>query len=366
MDLASVTMKIGREHFTRLSGIRANAPLSPHVRGHAQAMVDHHRATEIHSRLVDISHQLVSRKPMESLEAILAQLGELLTQTNCENATLKTTTISEALGKSLAEVEKRIVDAQAGKTAGIPSGLPTLDMCIHGFRPGFVYILGARTGKGKTTMATTMAVNAAMAGHKVAFVTVEMSDVDIADKMMTRLARVTAGKYLSGDMAEDETDRIMQAARTLNPLPIVVTDVSRPNFVALAFEMMRLVRVEGVKFIVIDYLQLFEVGDGKWRQAREEAKTVSARLKELAKSLQIPILVLSQLNRESPEIGIPDLRHIAESDQIARDADVVMFLYLSEQRDYWLNISKHRRGKTGQVPLVAHLDFGYFAEATNG
>lgn len=362
-DLATVTAKLGREHFTRLAGIRANAPLSSNFAPYAQAVVDHRRGQELHRRLADIGQAISSRRPMDSLDPVLRQLGDLLAFTQGDSPALRTSTIRNALQRALADTEERVIASQGGRPPGVPSGLPALDACIHGFQAGFVYVIGARTGRGKTTMAATMAVNAALAGRKVAFVTVEMSDADIADKMLLRLARVDAGRYLSGDMTDADLDRITRAAGELDRLPILVTDVARPGFNDLALEVMRLVRVEKVELVVVDYLQIFETGDGRYRPSREEAKVVSARLKGLARSLKVPLLVLSQLNRQAPEHGEPDLCHVAESDQIARDADVVMFLYRDDRDEPWLSVSKHRRGRTTAIRLKARLEHSVFEEA---
>jgi replicative DNA helicase len=362
-DLAFVAMKLGREHFTRLSGIRTNAPLSVNFAPYAQALVDHSRMTELHRRLVDIGHSISSRKPMDPTDPILRALGDLLVFSRGDTPALKTSTIRDATGRALAETEQRITVAQAGKPPGIPSGIPKLDACIHGFKPGFVYVLGARTGVGKTTMATTMAVNAALAGKRVAFVTVEMSDTDIADKMLLRLACLSGDRYLSGIMNDDELNRLVRAGNELAELPIFITDVARANLNDLALEIMRLVRIEGAELIVVDYLQIFETGDGRNRPSREEAKLVSARFKSLARSLKVPLLVLSQLNRQAPEMGAPDLIHVAESDQIARDADVVMFIYHDDRDDTWLSVSKQRRGKKQTIRLRANLEHSVFHEA---
>lgn len=358
-SLADIIHAIGRQHLTAVSDIRTRVPIALNAKPHLQAMLDNGRQQELQAKLLDIGRQLSNRKPLQPLAPIIAGLGDLVVFASGTSEAIRTVGMADALDASLAAAEARAI---ASGLPGIPTGLPTLDAITYGFQPGFVYTLGARTSVGKSMMAVNMALSAAEAGFKTAFVTVEMAATDICDRMLGKVSRVNLGKYLSGAMSEDELDRIVRGAETMHKLPILFTEVLTPEVDHLAFEAMRLVRAEDVKLLIIDYLQLFEVGDGKFRQAREDAKTVVTRIKRMARLLNVPILVLSQLNREAPEKGEPDLKHIAETDQIARDSDVVMFLYTDDHDDYYLSVAKQRRGRRGQIKLVADMNYGSFTE----
>lgn len=363
-DVVTLCHKLGHDKRDEVARIRSQAPPTVNFAPYAQALLDNRRHMELHGKLGDLSRALASRRPMDPLTPIIEAIGGLIAFSGAVTG-LRTTDIREALDRSLMAAEERM---SAKGTPGIPTGFELLDRTFYGFQPGFMYVLGARTAVGKTTMATTMAVNAARAGYKTAVVTVEMADTDLADKMLMRISRVSANRYLSGTMSSDEMDRIVQGATELAELPLFFTEVTKPSFDLLAFEILRLVKVEGVKLVVIDYLQLFETGDGAHhRNAREDAKLVSARLKLLARSLKVPILVLSQLNRQAPEDGEPELIHIAETDQIARDADVVMFLYRWND-EYYLSVAKQRRGQRRAFRLRAELQHSCFeqGEVTNG
>lgn len=360
VDLAGLSLRVGRERLDEIIRIRSSAPPTQNIGPYVQAVLDKWRESELLSRLADFSKKLTGRRVLDPLDPIVDELGDLLMFAKGSSSSLRTTGITDAIEKSLASARERIEAQKAGETPGITTGFPLLDRLTYGFQPGFMYVLGARTSVGKTTLATVMAVNAARSGAKTAFVTVEMSDSDLADKMLSRLSRVNISKFLAGTIDTAEQDKIEAGAATLAQLPILFTEVNVPKIEILETEIMRLVKVEGVKLVIIDYLQLFETFMAK-ANAREMAKAISARMKQLAKTLQVPVLVLSQLNRQAAEEGEPDLVHIAESDQIARDSDVVMFLYRLQDQ-YYLSVAKNRRGMKKAIRLKDSLGFSLFEE----
>ena len=362
VDLATVTRLVGFSKADDVMRVYSWAPLTQNFSPYLQAVLDWSKQTEIFARLREVSHVMTNRRPMDSLSPVVERIGELLTFCQGTAESLRTFQAREAVDQSLTQARERVELVQSGKrVAGITTGFAALDKTIYGFQPGFVYVLGARTAVGKTTLAVNMALAAAEAGHKTAFVTVEMAAADIVDKMLSRHGRVHMGRFLSGHVSADEGTRIEHAGVGVAALPLLITEVINPKLDDLTFELMRLVKADGVKLVVLDYLQLFEMGDGRFRPAREEAKEVSKRIKSLARSLDVPILVLSQLNRLAPEEGQPELTHIAESDQIARDADVVLLLYRAGQ-SHFLSIAKHRRGVRKAFRIDAELHFNLFTE----
>lgn len=358
------SVAVGRQHESDIALLRHHASLSLNYAPFVQAMLDNHQSVEIQQTLIDFAKTLTNRPPMAPIEKVLSEGAmKLMAHLGGVRPELETDTGAEWLGKSLKNAEDRMTR----QAAGITTGLPTLDRNIFGWQPGFLYCLAARLGVGKTTMAICMADAAASAGAKTAFVTVEMSGHDVTDKLLMRRGRVDGTAYNSGVMSDDELDRIVHAARGTYDLPLLITEVTKPTFEALSMELTRLVRMLGVQFVIIDYLTLFSLSDGQRRTSREEVAEMSRRLKCLARDLQVPILVLAQLNREAPEHGMPDVRHIAESDQLGRDADVVLFLYQGEPRgghepDFHLGIGKNRRGLKGEIDLKANLQWSDFSE----
>lgn len=365
VDLATVARKVGMGQLDDIARVRNSAPLTANFGPYLAGVLNHGIQAELVLRLHDIGRALETRRAMESLDPIVDRLVDLIGYCKGSGDALRTSPMVAELDKTLAIAQERMEAFQRGQLPGVTTGFNMLDGVLNGFQPGFVYALGARTGLGKTTFAINAALGAAGRGHKVAYVTVEMSGADIVEKMVSRESRVAGARLLAGSMNDFEVGRVEKAVRSMEHLPILFTEVVRPSFDHLAFEILRLVKIEKVELIVIDYLQLFEVGDGRFRQPREEAKIVSARLKMLAKAHKVPLLVLSQLNRQAPEHGMPDLIHIAESDQIARDSDVVMFLFKDEHEQHYLSISKNRRGKCGAFLLRAELDYSRFEGAAD-
>lgn len=360
IDLATVSRKIGMEHLDQIADVRSSAPLTANFEPYLDGVLNQSIQAELSVRLQEAFRSLTARKVLEPMDPIVDRLIDLIAYCKGSSEALRTTPITAEIDRVLALSDERIDAFRNGVLPGVTTGFEMLDRVLNGFQPGFVYALGARTGAGKTTFAINAALGAAARGHKIAFVTVEMSGADIVEKMLSREARVPGSRLLGGSINDQEMKRICVSARDMEALPILFTEVTRPTLDHLAFEILRLVKVEQVALVIVDYIQLFEVGDGRVRQPREEAKIVSAKLKMLAKSHKVPILTLSQLNRSAPEFGPPDLIHIAESDQIARDSDVVMFLFSDKDENRFLSIAKNRRGKTGAFRLVAELEYSRF------
>lgn len=364
VDVVTVVRRVGAEHAAAVKALRRDAPITQNFEPFVQALLDSHHQAELMARLTEVGRMLTHRKPMQPLTPALEKLASLIAHCRGSDRAAKSTTMREALLQSTGEVEARIESLRVGLPPGVPTGIAILDRVIYGFQKGSVYILGARTSVGKTTMAVNMALAAGRAGHRVALFTVEMSDVDLVNKMLSKAARVTSERYLVGNMTDDEFNRINDRASELASLPITFVEVLKPTLETLEFEIMRLVQVEQVELVVVDYLQQFEIGDGRHRPPREEAKAVSTALKMMARSHAVPILVLSQLSRQAPENAEPELVHIAESDQIARDADVVMFLFRNgEHGPYCISVAKNRRGQKVAITLKAELEFSHFAQA---
>jgi replicative DNA helicase len=359
VDMPTVVRRIGFTRLDAVRAIRAAAPVTANFAPYLNGVLEAHQQAELQRRLVEISRRLSQRRLLDPLAPVVEGITSLVAY--CQGASPDETleTALEVADKALAAAEQRIVDARAGKAPGVTSGYPPLDRVIYGFQKGFVYVLGARTGVGKTTFALNVALRAAQAGHRVAFASVEMGNVDLAEKAIACLSRVHQARYLAGTLTDDELDKVAGGVRTLASLPLKFLHLRRPTIERLEFQIFRLVMVEKVELVVVDYLQLFEAGDGRHRPSREEAKLVSAKLKSIAQRLDVPLLVLSQLNRQAPETGEPELIHIAESDQIARDADVVMFLYRDAGLHY-LSVAKQRRGMRAALRLNAELQFSSF------
>ncbi|WP_142847243.1 replicative DNA helicase [Telmatospirillum sp. J64-1] len=224
---------------------------------------------------------------------------------------------------------------------GISTGLPSLDRQIGGLRETDLIILAGRPSMGKTALATCIAWNSAAAGHPVGLFSLEMSGGQVAGRIVSAQARVPLIRALRGEISSDEMARLVAAQDALRELPICVDDRAGLTVPAIRAAARRMVRQRGVKLIVIDYLGLIEAVERNGNKAVEVAE-ITKGLKGLAKDLNVPVLVLSQLSRavEAREDKRPMLSDLRDSGSIEQDADVVMFVF---REQYYLERSEPSR-----------------------
>ena len=262
----------------------------------------------------------------EQLETLEQQLFEL----RGERSGAGLAPIREALNDSLREMKE--LASQGGKLPGIPTGFRDLDFYISGLNRSDLIILAARPGVGKTSVALNIARYAAEAGEgkNVLIFNLEMSRVQLVQRMLSSEALVELGKLRTANMVRDEWDRLVAGALKLAKLPIYVDDTSN---ITVAEIKARVRRVRDVGLVVIDYLQLIKGGRKDGNRVLE-VSDISRSLKVMAKELNVPVLCLAQLSRASeqrkddPKPKLSDLR---DSGAIEQDADIVLFLYRDEQ-----------------------------------
>lgn len=232
---------------------------------------------------------------------------------------------------------------------------------------------------GKTSFALSMAKNIA-ADYKVpmAFFSLEMSNVQLVNRLISNCCEIQGSKILNGQLQPDEWDRLDKRMNNLIGAPLYVDDTPGLSVFELRTKARRLVREHGVKLIMIDYLQLMNANGMRFSSRQEEVSTISRSLKGLAKELDIPILALSQLNRgvesrEGLEGKRPQLSDLRESGAIEQDADMVLFVHRPEYYHIYedengrdlhgmaqIIIAKHRKGATGDVLLTFRGEFTRF------
>lgn len=233
--------------------------------------------------------------------------------------------ISEITEKAIQKAEERVVKRNSGESIGIPTGLRALDALLHYFSGGQLIILGGRAAMGKTSVMLHLARSAAFANYSVCMYQLEMSAVALGDRMLFSLCDVDVSAYKTGQF--QEWDKITSAQQELSKLPIYIDD--RPK-VSLAYirNHARIMAKKGkCDIIFIDYLQLVDAEEKKNRE--QEVAKITRQCKILAKELNIPVVLLAQLNREveQDKLKRPELRHLRESGAIEQDADIVMFCY---------------------------------------
>ena len=280
--------------------------------------------------------------------------------------------------KNAVDVIQRAAANKDGLT-GVPSGYHKLDDMTSGWQASDLVIIAGRPAMGKTSFALSMAKNIA-ADYKVpmAFFSLEMSNVQLVNRLISNCCEIQGKKIQNGQLQPDEWERLDKRMNNLLGAPLYIDDTPGLSVFELRTKARRLVREHGVKLIMIDYLQLMNANGMRFSSRQEEVSTISRSLKMLAKELDIPILALSQLNRgvesrEGLEGKRPQLSDLRESGAIEQDADMVLFVHRPEYYHLYQDekgrdlhgmaqiiIAKHRKGATGDVLLAFRGEFTRF------
>lgn len=312
------------------------------------------------------------RDVMQEAESILLEL----TQKNMKKE-------YSALGPVVERAVKAVEEAYANKggLTGIPSGFYKLDEMICGWQKSDLVIIAGRPAMGKTAFALSLAKNIAV-DQKIpmAFFSLEMSDEQLANRLMSNTCEIDGKKLLSGQLDREDWKRLDQNLSALINAPLFVDDTEGLSVMELRTKARRLQKEHHIELIMVDYLQLMTASGMRYNSRQEEVSLISRSLKGLAKELNIPVLALSQLNRgvesrEGAEGKRPHLSDLRESGAIEQDADMVIFLHRPEyygllmSEDGFIDyrgkaeviISKHRKGATGIVTMDFMGEYTRFA-----
>ena len=262
-----------------------------------------------------------------------------------------------------------------GEISGVASGFKDLDALTWGFQKQEMIVLAARPSMGKTSLALNFAEAAAMAkkgpGVATLVFSLEMSAAQLALRMLCSRARVNMKLLRDGLLSKngDEQNRLVATADEFSKSPIFIDDSSALSIMQLRAKARRVHARHQLGFIIVDYLQLLSPTDGNMPREQQVAEA-SRGLKSLAKELDLPVLVLSQLNRSSEkENRSPKLADLRESGSIEQDADVVLMLARPKDADEKfqvasdsaeLIVAKQRNGPVGELKLTFLRDITRF------
>lgn len=268
--------------------------------------------------------------------------------------------IQDVLMKNLKIIDEAVQNK--GKVIGLPTGFKELDEKTSGLHPSDLIIVAARPGMGKTAFALNIAQQSAVkSGASVMIFSLEMSQEQLGQRLIAMQARVESEKLKKGTLDLKDWDRINYALNELNNTKIVIDDTPGVSIMEMRNKCRRLKAEQGLDLVVVDYLQLMTF-DGRADSRQQEISALSRHLKLLAREMNCPVIVLSQLSR-APELRQdkrPMLSDLRESGSIEQDADIVMFLY---RDDYYnedtekpgvceINLAKHRSGPTDRIELT--------------
>lgn len=276
--------------------------------------------------------------------------------------------LSNVLERGFLEIERLFNNK--GSITGVGSGIRDLDAKTSGFQKGDMVLIAARPSMGKTTFSLNIAENAALReGKSVVIFSLEMSKEQLAYKLLCSEANVDMLKLRTGNLDDDDWERIARATGPLSKAKIYIDDTAGLSVMEMRSKCRKIKIEHGIDMILIDYLQLMSGSSGS-ESRQQEVSEISRSIKALAKEMECPVIALSQLSR-APEQRAdhrPMLSDLRESGSIEQDADVVMFLY----RDEYYNketedknigeciIAKQRNGPVGTVKMAwigAHSKF---------
>jgi replicative DNA helicase len=260
--------------------------------------------------------------------------------------------IRDVLHESLARIDARMQRDHA--YGGLETGFIDFDELTGGLHDSELVILAARPSMGKTALAINIAEHIAIDEHgpgkSVLVVSLEMSALELGDRLLCSRARVNSHRLRNGQLSGEESRRLIQTAADVSRGQLFIDDSPSRNMTEIAAAARRLKRQNDLSLVVVDYLQLIEP-DNPRDPRQEQVSRISRRLKGLARELSVPILCLAQLNRqaEAARDSKPQLSHLRESGAIEQDADVVAFVHREE---FYQNNEEDRERLKGQADLL--------------
>lgn len=275
----------------------------------------------------------------------------------------KRTGQAEPLKDILKTTFEEIEAASAGGRTGLPTGYYELDSILTGLRKGEMIVLAARPSVGKTALAMNIAVHCAVEEKlPVAFFSLEMRKSEVAKRLLASRAAIDMADIGKGHLPEEGYGKLIKAAGELAEATFFIDDSASQTIFDIRAKCRRLKAQHDIELVVIDYMQLMQHRRAENRQV--EVAEISRAIKGLARELEVPVLALSQLNREVEHHDrLPRLSDIRESGAIEQDADVVLMLHRDVQDatdEATVIVAKHRNGKVGTVRLMFQGDFVRF------
>ena len=349
---------------------------TPYISASYRAYAEIVRDTATQRRLLQVGQEietLVAEREGETTDMV--QRAEDLIYDLTQKRTRGDFVGTDALVMS--SMERLVAASEHGsEVTGLPTGFEDLDRLTGGFRPSNLVVVAARPSMGKTALALCVGEHVALAeGKPVAIFSLEMSGEELTQRMLCSVAMVDASRMRSGRLSADDWPRVSQAADRLSKAPIFIDDSEGMTVTEMRTKARRLkARAGDLGLIIIDYIQLMEGAPHLRRRDEnrvQELSAISRGLKMMARDLDVPMIVVSQLNR-SPDARNdkrPMLSDLRESGAIEQDADMVLLIY---RDDYYepdseskgiaeVNVAKHRNGPTDRVKLAFMGTYAKFA-----
>ncbi len=333
-----------------LSKLAAEVPTSANVESYGRIIKALSAKRELISAAGRISEKAFDEAiPADELLDMAEQEVYALSQRHMKSVPSSIREVLTASFDRLDELQKR-----GSGLRGLPTGFKQMDSMLAGMQDSNLLILAARPGVGKTAFLLNIARHVAVEEKLPTVVfSLEMSKEELVDRLLVRQGLIDAWKLKTGQLSDDDFTSLSEAMGVLAEAPLYIDDTPGLTVTELRTKARRLQSDKGIKFVVVDYLQLMH---GYTRDNRvQEVSEISQGLKNLARELRVPVIAAAQLNRQMESRGgKPRLSDLRESGSIEQDADVVMFLHREDEEVKEIvtcAIEKHRNGPTGQFNL---------------
>lgn len=366
-DLVTIQNKLREKEVTPelysveyLGELLASVPTSANVKFYAEIV--HEKA--VLRRLIKVTEQVTRECYMDSqpLEDILEDTEKSVFDVIQQRGGSEFEPIRDVVLRTLDSIEKAA--KQKGNITGLETGFRDLDAKTAGLQKSDLILIAARPAMGKTAFVLNIAEYVALHSNStIALFSLEMSKEQLVKRMLAMNSMVDSQKIRTGDLEDDDWDKLVGSVRKIGNSNLVIDDTSGITASELRSKCRKLKIEQGLDLVIIDYLQLMTgAGKRKSDSRQQEISDISRSLKVMARELDVPVIALSQLSRavESRPDKRPMLSDLRESGAIEQDADIVMFIY----RDEYYNpdsekkgvaeviVAKQRSGPTGPVELA--------------
>lgn len=361
-----------------LSELTRRVASAAHLRYHAQIIAQKATARDLIRMAAEIEE--LSYDETQDVDDLMQKAEAEIFEISQRNQKRDVTQIDPVIAEAFARMRK--ASQNEGNISGIPSGFTDLDKITSGWQKSDLIIIAARPAMGKTAFVLSMAKNIAVNYKRpVAMFSLEMSNVQLANRLIMNVCEIEGDKIKNGKMSQQEWNQLENKVNDILGSPIYIDDTPALSVFELRSKARKLVREKHVELIIIDYLQLMNASGMNFGSREQEVSIISRNLKALAKELDIPIIALSQLNRSVEQRGgtgvegkKPQLSDLRESGAIEQDADMVCFIHRPEYYHLYSDdktgkdlrglgqiiVAKHRNGATNEIWLRFRSKYAKF------
>jgi replicative DNA helicase len=353
-----------------ISSLTSKVPTSANVEYYAKIVQE----CSIRRKLARIASEVIAKSHEDALDVrlLIEETEQGIFELTERQSTGSFFAARELVPKTIEAVERSYHRKES--YTGIPSGFDVLDELTSGFQKSEFIVIGARPSVGKTALALSMAANISIVQRRaVGFFTLEMSGMALIQRLLSSEARINSRKLRSGMLSPGDFHAITEAAGKIYDAELYIEDLPNLKLLDLRALARRMKFQHKIEIIFIDYLTLIQAENVELPR-HEQIAEISRSLKALARELDIPIVALSQVKRET-EGKQPTLADLRESGSIEQDADVVMFLHRKRQSDKFaddytndvetdLIIAKQRNGPVGMIKIAFISEFTRFEQLT--